>query len=292
MSYAGQSYQAPTNSSNALFRSWGSDISSKLSLMGQVQTGDSGQINWTTVSAPTGANNYPGYEVWRFNDSLQATKPVYYRLDYGAGGATNTPSVRLSVGTGSNGSGTVTGQLATVLTSQLATNSTTYFPCYYSGDTNRVGVAQFNSGSLQVNHAFYIERSKDTIGADDGIAILLHGFSAQSSRFIQYIPHTGAIPASLSSSNILVPKGTTIGSGNVNSAYAQLYPNPHIVSGLYKAYGITHMGAFANDMLTGQTGQGIIYGVRRTYLYLGSIGSGGAFGKTTTPAVTLAMLYE
>src|SRR5512138_2499573 len=70
------------NSDDGEFRSWGSDLSSRLAGVGLVQTSDTGQINWGSVSRPS-EDNYGGYEVWRFDDALQGTAPVFIKIEYG-----------------------------------------------------------------------------------------------------------------------------------------------------------------------------------------------------------------
>jgi hypothetical protein len=102
---------AVNNSGDAGFRSWGSSVSQSLGLVGLVQTADTGQINWTTVTQPTVSSGVAGYEVWRFTDSS-----IFLKIEYGNGpGATNPKPLGmwLTVGTGSNGSGTLTGTVST-----------------------------------------------------------------------------------------------------------------------------------------------------------------------------------
>lgn len=93
------------HTSDAFFRAWGSDLSAKLALVGLVQTADTGQIDWATAVRPTtGLPAYAGYEIWRYPDST-----VYMKWEFGSAVNSNCPSIRVSVGTGSNGSGTLTG---------------------------------------------------------------------------------------------------------------------------------------------------------------------------------------
>jgi hypothetical protein len=99
---------APTNNTDANFRLWGSGISTALAAAGLVQTSDTGQINWTTVVKPTTSTQSRGYEMWRFADSLQSTRPVFVRLDYGSSAVTNTPGVYVSTGTATDGAGLLT----------------------------------------------------------------------------------------------------------------------------------------------------------------------------------------
>jgi hypothetical protein len=99
----------PRNNTDAEFRAWGSAIATALAAIGLVQTSDTGQINWTTVLTPSATNQTRGYEIWRFNDSLQATAPIFIKLEYGSGNQNASgPAVIFTVGKGSNGSGTIT----------------------------------------------------------------------------------------------------------------------------------------------------------------------------------------
>lgn len=100
---------APTSNTDANFRLWGGGISAALATVGLVQTADTGQINWTTVSRAATSLQSRGYEIWRFSDSLQATRPVYIRLDYGGGYyAANPPGLYAGIATGTDGAGLLT----------------------------------------------------------------------------------------------------------------------------------------------------------------------------------------
>ena len=95
------------NSSDATFRAWGSDIAARLATAGLIQTADTGQINWVTVLRPA-ASAYGGYEVWRFDDTLQGTSPVFMKIEYGSSNNQATPALRITVSSGTNGAGTPT----------------------------------------------------------------------------------------------------------------------------------------------------------------------------------------
>lgn len=92
---------------DAGFRAWAQKVHDALAAVGLVQTSDTGQINLTTVTAPA-LGAFAGYEIWRFNDAEQASHPIYMKVEYGKAGATTQPALRWTVGTGSNGSGTLT----------------------------------------------------------------------------------------------------------------------------------------------------------------------------------------
>jgi hypothetical protein len=91
---------------DANFRAWGSDLSASFADVGLVKTADTGQIDWTTVTRPA-INTAAGYEIWRYTDSS-----IFLKIEYGSSSSLATPSMWLTVGTGSNGSGTLTGTVS------------------------------------------------------------------------------------------------------------------------------------------------------------------------------------
>lgn len=105
---------------DAKFRTWGAAVKALLAAGGLVQTADTGQIDWTTVTKPIAVTTTAGYEIWRFNDTLQSTTPIFIKISYGSQSVAsgNGPGFTgVMVGTGSNGTGTITGLQTTVGTS-------------------------------------------------------------------------------------------------------------------------------------------------------------------------------
>lgn len=96
----------------AQFRAMWSEFSAKLQLCGLIKTGDTGQIDWLTAVVPTVIHTVAGFEMYRFDDALQATKPVFIKIEYGYGFALSVPTLFVTVGTGTNGSGTLTGTVS------------------------------------------------------------------------------------------------------------------------------------------------------------------------------------
>lgn len=93
--------------SDATFREWGLEFSTHLAAIGLVQTADTGQINWGTVTRP-GTSTEAGFEIWRFDDTQQGTSPIYIRFGYGTGTAATNPRIQITVGSGTNGAGVIT----------------------------------------------------------------------------------------------------------------------------------------------------------------------------------------
>jgi hypothetical protein len=97
---ATQDWEYPlAHGSDADFRGWGANLSAKLAAVGLVQTADTGQINWSTVTRPA-VNVYAGYEIWRYPDSS-----IFMKWDFGTGSNASIPLIRVQVGTSSTGSG-------------------------------------------------------------------------------------------------------------------------------------------------------------------------------------------
>lgn len=142
--------------SDAMFREWGSEFSTALATVGLVQTADTGQINWGTVTRAA-ASNDAGYEIWRTND---AQTHVYIKFYYGTGTNASAPRIRMEIGTGSNGTGTITGTaLASVQNTSNGnganntdTNRNSYW-CYVEGAfwfswKNGTGALAYGAGGV------------------------------------------------------------------------------------------------------------------------------------------------
>lgn len=160
---------AADHSSDAGFRAWGSDFAAKLALVGLVQTADTGQINWGTVTRP-GTNTDAGYEIWRFNDTQQGTAPIYIRFGYGTGTSATRGRIRITVGTGTNGAGTITGTATTGTIeagpSANITDDGTSRTCYMCHVDGCFWYARGTTSTADMSH-FFICRTADSSGAAD-----------------------------------------------------------------------------------------------------------------------------
>lgn len=192
----------PTNvpaffNTDADFRTWGSTISAALATLGLVQTADTGQINWTTVSKPAGTNTAQGYEIWRFADSQQGTTPIFLKIEYGSGSAIDRPSIWTSIGSASNGSGTLTGQLSTrVQTAAAASKSAAVtLPFYASGNSGELILAiNVDTATNTFGFLVSVERPKDSTDTTTSEGVLAT-FNMNGTWTCQYVPGTGSVPA-------------------------------------------------------------------------------------------------
>lgn len=62
------------------------DITDNLVEAGLVQTDDPGQLVFDEVTELPADNTMAGFQIYRFNDSLQATCPIFIKLEFGCGG--------------------------------------------------------------------------------------------------------------------------------------------------------------------------------------------------------------
>ena len=106
---------------DADFRAWGLAMSDAMTAVDLTKTADSGQIDWATVSKAS-ASSVAGYEIRYLDDSLHGTCPIYVKIEWGTGSSTSRPLMFLTAGTGSDGSGNITGTAILVRT-QIGNNT-------------------------------------------------------------------------------------------------------------------------------------------------------------------------
>jgi hypothetical protein len=167
------------NSSNAAFQQWATEVIAQLLALGVTQTSDTGQMaNPCVTAAPTATATSAGYYVFEFNDTLQSTAPIVFRLDFGSGSSTGVPAMWITVGTSSNGSGTINGtSLAKLYTGGTATGSTTSYTsrfCYnttqgFLGVVLKIGMG----GANESEAGFLLFRTVNSSGASTGDGVML-----------------------------------------------------------------------------------------------------------------------
>ena len=201
---------AISHANDADFRAWGSNMSGAFDAMVKFpKAADSGQINWATVARPAG-NVAAGYEIRYLNDSLNATAPLFVKIEYGTDSTVTNPAIWITVGKGSNGAGTITGILLPRYrcTAQQNINTTNPWPSYFSCVDGFIGMLYRSGASSFGLMSFIIQRTVDDSGAPtgDGIAIFVNklnnsnfgpqllaytystGFSADSGNTVQGTP--------------------------------------------------------------------------------------------------------
>lgn len=269
-----------TTSTDAAFRAWGSAIGVALAALGFVQTADTGQINWTTVTKPVSINTAQGYEVWRFADALQASAPIFFKIEYGCPTNTNLPGLWLTVGTGSDGAGTITGSnianvsfTPTRLTGAAAASGAAV-PSYLVTDAAQSAMLLADHVSVPGGHIYLlIERTRDFTGAPngDGVFVLIAGSSTHALGYLSYLPfatgNPGTIPTSTAA--LLSPATPAVNTCVVNNV---VYPVP-IATGIGpRSIGFSKFLAVvcAGDLAGGATFTMSLYSESNTWLADGS----------------------
>ena len=226
------------HTSDAGFRAWGAEFHAQLLACGLTQTADTGQINWTTVTRP-GAGVMAGYEVWRFNDTLQSTVPVFLKFEFGTGlGSVTAPTVKLTLCGATNGAGSAVGFSYTVFCGTNAYNTppastTTFYPsrfCYnatlgFFGFAWKIGA---NTDTASVDSAYqaaFVFRSNNSAGAATGDTVMILSTAANQAQ-------------NTSSSGLMICMNSTMGvtypTSYTQAAYWSVHPlmlSSTIVSG-------------------------------------------------------------
>lgn len=281
---------AAIQDTDANFRIWGKELSDKLQAMsstpGLVKTGDTGQIDWTTVTRAA-VNSDAGYEVYYLNDSLHGTGPIYFKIYYGAGSNVAFFRIRVEVGTGSNGSGTITGTIASVrtITASNAGSATTY-ASYLCVNTGFVGLLWKTAANFQCG--FTICRSCDSDGTPNIKAAHVVWSSSTTPCIHQTLRFESVAAAQTADSNGYVSVVPGYASSSAVGADYQVYlcwmnaPDVRPIFGLACVINADYpQGTTFSCALVGTTA--------RTYLAAGTCLRSPANGSSS---YGLAMLYE
>lgn len=154
------------HSTDAIFRTWGQAVNTALAAVGMVNTSDTGQINWSTVTRAS-INTDAGYEVWKFDDALQSTVPIFFKLYYGTGTNASYARLRIEVGTASNGSGTLSGTgsgTTTTIVTHSSGTAATSFDNWMSSDGSGLAFTAWGNSSNSVKSVLVIDRFRDADG--------------------------------------------------------------------------------------------------------------------------------
>lgn len=185
MTRASNSYTATPTTTASLYNGFHGKISTSLQAV-LTKTSDTGQF----VPGTTNGSGVYGtvYEVYAFTDSLQATKPVFVRVDY----IGNTYyDLLVSVGTGTDGAGNLTGVIYSPQSlgaggpGNSSNSNTIVRNCYTSSDgsylsllTNVTAATAAVPPALDNLGAIVVERTRDADGTPNGNGITVHRWRA------------------------------------------------------------------------------------------------------------------
>lgn len=172
------------------FRLWGKGLSDAIVAAGLVRTADTGQINWATVTMP-GPNSYAGYEIFRFNDAIQATSPLFIKIEFGVA-TSSAAQIRTQFGKGSTGAGVLTSTFGAQIVQTTSNQITAISQSFISGDGSTLSIAMWPTVSSWP-FFLYIERSRSNTGVPTGTAFSVtfnSGGSSPQCRFYHYASMT------------------------------------------------------------------------------------------------------
>lgn len=305
-------YTSPIiHNSDAAFRAWGRELSNAMQTAGLVKAADTGQINWDTVLKPAYnvGGGVAGYEIFQFNDPLQPTAPVFVKLEYGTGPTQTSayPGLWLTVGTGTNGAGTLTGVLST---RQLLTHSYGGTACVLPDTANGMPTfVCYKDGYLAVVFKcggaycgipnavafFIIGRTGNDDGTEnsDGVYVMTRGASSGTGTTnpggaagLQYLNFLDSTVVARNINFSVIPGGVT--STKVGTQYQafkcyamipRMRPLLHVATVLTSEY---PLGTAFNGKMLGATD--------RLYMSMGT--AAGYAGAADNEGHTLAILWE
>lgn len=288
---------AGDHTSDALFRAWGSDYNTHLAAIGLVQTTDTGQINWATVTRPGAAFTAAGYEIWRFNDLLQSGYPIFIKLEYGNGPSTVRPSMWITAGTGTDGAGNITGTTSTRRSlgpsagGAVQSNSTA-FPSYFCHAEGFAGAA-FRVGWIAgAMGGWAVHRFNDSSGTPTGDGFVLYACTntgSPVSTVVQSVrtasPGAGALTGT-NSDYCLFPHSETV--STTENGDLQVFVHYAPMKRLSPLFGIC-------SYFTGEISQGTTFSTKlvgtsaRTFI---AVGAAIGRGHSSIAAAGMALLWE
>lgn len=222
-----------SHADDAGFRAWGLELSTELDAY-LPKTTDTGQINWSAVTRPA-VNAAAGYEIRRFNDSLQATAPIFIKIEYGTAPALTHPAIWVTVGTGSNSSGTLTGTVTQrALCAMSGAPGQSNYPTLLSSVPGFFGLmwkAGAQSGNVGIGF-FAIARHANSSGVStaDGFCVIWIGTNSTTACTMQCVRTAAPATVFAVSNQFSIVPGQVVSSAvdTDYQAYAVLGINPRV----------------------------------------------------------------
>lgn len=260
---------------------------------GLVRTSDTGQTASNAFTAPGSTGRSSGYQIWRFDDALQATRPVFYRIEWGMSTTgSNSMGMWVTIGTGSDGAGNITGVLlARTAIGSAAIGTSTLLLHIASAGTSRLMLCYGIGYATQNNCVFFsFERSKDSSGNDTADGIIWHSTSAGGATWnAQYIPFTGTVRAAQSYLNCPFPGPTTTLANGQLVGFSPVLPFG--IDGA-KCAGLNFLVYVTGDAARANTITLNVYGSPHTYYLVGTPQGWAAAASLIAAASSIAIRYE
>lgn len=249
----------------------------------------SGAVN-ATLQTGTGesgvpsSGTYPYDQIWKPTDALQAGASQFFlKIEFGNRNIGEpTPSVRVSIGTGTDGAGTFLNDGLSTDTVLLPKSGDTFnlggsrtFQCNFSGDTNRLGMILWRNEPTQDRSvAFAIERLKDTAGVDTADGVTLAVFSESINLFANVVSLVfGSRRGVFSATGAFLVQRDPTASWLFNNSIPISHLFPTLGTGYSNPHTVVAITSRA-DVVEGMLLTTSLYGATRTYLVSESKGLG------------------
>ncbi len=299
-----------SHASSAAFQAWVNEIYTGLvTSCGLTQTADTGQMAVPCVTTLPGTNTTGGYYIFRFNDTLQATSPVFIKLEFGTGAGAANPRLFITVASATDGAGNLsagltqctTGFTSSTITNPGVANYVSRF-CYnatqgYCGMAFKIG----GSGTATtVFFGFHIFRSVDNTGAPTSTAVhlLTNSLSTtvnNSGGNMQIYDYSTTAALSLTTATAWVPNIPFGAAGTLQGTTGQIFPVwQYAPTATVPGYGITNaLGLGVNtEIALGATVPVTVLGsTSLTYINVaGGIGGNNTIGQSGLAVATYGVL--
>lgn len=196
-------------STEAALRTLGQAVSDLMTAAGLTKTSDTGQISWAGVTKASGAGTLYGYEIRTVPTTIGTllARFEYYSASTSGSGL----SLKFQVGTGSNGSGTLTGTFGAALSTVVTTNAmndTSSMPCFAATWDGGFAVSLWpGHGTRGYRQLLIMDRTCDENGTMDSAGLifgatslgsymtpLMYGYSASLGVRAQFPSFPARIP--------------------------------------------------------------------------------------------------
>lgn len=262
------------------FVQWAQAISNFIGTnAGWTKASDAGQVNWSTISAVPGENTFV-YEVWEPNDGLTA---FFLKVEYGNYNTnSNNPTIRLSIGTSTDGVGNLVGTVLGPFQTTEAINfpsATTQYECRFSGEPGRLSMLMWRDAgdpNDDKTSLFVVERSLNASGTYTGDYVTLcvvqnltnnhQPVAFQTLHFTFGLAPASSVQNGATSAGLpcRIPRIGELVSANFNGSVPLDLCAPFV--GFFD-YPLTSIGGGPSANYTdGQIVTTTVYGVTRTYI--------------------------
>lgn len=261
------------HSSTAGFDAWASELFTQLTTVNAsqlTQTADTGQLATPVVAARPATNTAAGYWIFKWTDG--SSTDLYFKIEVGTGSAAAAPMIWITVGTGSNGSGTLTGSVTTrsqccanSAPNSTATNYTSYL-CCATGAFSLAWKTLARGASSAGMGFFSTAHSVDDNGAVNNDGYLNMSLTAATSYQLQSVNLTNSVVFSnAAASNLngvvcIIPFSITssVVSGNAQyfrcfAAYPLARPIGHVVTCISNEFAVGTSFAGESGSITDHT---------------------------------------